>query len=301
MSVVSSEECPTSARWLEPRELEGPTLRLTPLVPENDHEFLAALGDPAEARDVTAHLTYGPPDDVTAARRVIHQIVDVPDRVVYAQRLRSSGEMIGVTAFYEMVPELRALGIGHTWIARRFWRTGVNTASKLIMMSRAFDGLDAERVVWHTDIHNLRSQKAIERLGATKEGILRHHRIRPDGSWRDTVQYSMLSHEWPQAQQRLRDCVAVAGLTLVRDDDRGRFEGHLGEDLVATVDYVQRGNTLVITHTGTDPLWRGRGFAAQITRSVLDAIRARGERVSPRCPYTESFIDAHPDYRDLLV
>ncbi len=301
MSVVPTAVNTTPGAWLERRVLSGPTLLLTPLVPENDHEFLAALGDPATARDVTAHLTYGPPRDLAEARRVIHQIADADDRVVYAQRLRSTGEMIGVTAFYEIVPEVRALGIGHTWIGRRFWRTGVNTASKLIMMSRAFDELGAERVVWHTDIRNLRSQAAIERLGAVKEGILRHHRIRPDGSWRDTVQYSMLSHEWARAQQRLRASVAVEGLTVVRQNDRARYEGRLGQDLVATIDFVLHGSTVVITHTGTDPQWRGRGFATQLTGCALDDIRARGERVSPLCPYTASFVAAHPTYADLLV
>jgi RimJ/RimL family protein N-acetyltransferase len=81
----------------------------------------------------------------------------------------------------------------------------VNTESKLILLTRAFKGLGAERVVWHTDVRNTRSQEAIERLGATtREGVLRHHGQRRDGSWRDTVQYSMLSAEWPAARDRLR-------------------------------------------------------------------------------------------------
>ena len=71
------------------------------------------------------------------------------------------------------------------------------------MLSRAFEDLGAERVVWHTDIRNERSQAAIARLGATREGVLRHHRIRRDGSWRDTVQYSMLRAEWPDVKDRL--------------------------------------------------------------------------------------------------
>ena len=70
-------------------------------------------------------------------------------------------------------------------------------------MSRAFEGHGVERLVWHTDIRNTRSQAAIERLGARREGVLRRHRIRPDGSWRDTVQYAMISEEWPEAKARL--------------------------------------------------------------------------------------------------
>ena len=76
-------------------------------------------------------------------------------------------------------------------------------ASKLIMMGHAFDDLGVERLVWHTDIRNTRSQAAIARLGATQEGVLRHHRIRRDGSWRDTVQFSMLNAEWPAVRRRL--------------------------------------------------------------------------------------------------
>ena len=116
---------------------------------------------------------------------------------------RATGECVGTTSFYEISPETRALAIGYTWIGRRHWRTAVNTASKLTMLTRAFDGLGAERVVWHTDIRNVRSQAAIERLGAVREGVLRHHRIRLDGSWRDTVQYSMLAQEWPAVRERL--------------------------------------------------------------------------------------------------
>ena len=71
------------------------------------------------------------------------------------------------------------------------------------MLGHAFDTLGAERVVWHTDIRNLRSQAAIERLGATREGVLRHHRRRPDGSLRDTVQYAMVALEWPAVRERL--------------------------------------------------------------------------------------------------
>ena len=83
-----------------------------------------------------------------------------------------------MSVHHRINPAARSVGIGHTWIARAYWRTGVNTESKLILLSRAFEELGAERVVWHTDLRNTRSQAAIERLGATREGVLRHHRIR---------------------------------------------------------------------------------------------------------------------------
>ena len=110
---------------------------------------------------------------------------------------------IGTTSLYEVVPAVRTLAIGHTWLGRAWWRTGHNTESKLLLLRYAFDDLGAARVVWHTDIHNERSQAAIARLGATREGVLRKHRVRFDGTWRDTVQYAMTDDDWPEARDRL--------------------------------------------------------------------------------------------------
>jgi RimJ/RimL family protein N-acetyltransferase len=138
---------------------------------------------------------------------VVAAAVTDPDRIAYAQRL-VDGTFVGTTSFYEIAPAVRAVAIGHTWVARPWWRTFVNTESKLAMLTHAFETLGAERVVWHTDIRNVRSQQAIARLGAQQEGVLRHHRIRTDGSWRDTVQLAMLADEWPQARVRLEDRLA---------------------------------------------------------------------------------------------
>jgi RimJ/RimL family protein N-acetyltransferase len=202
--VISTTARSPSAGWHEPLQLQGFGLTLTPLQIDDAADFLAALGPPAEASEVLAHLTYFPPADLAAATKIIAAAVADPHRIPYAQRLTSSGELVGTTSYYDIDESLATLAIGHTWVARPRWRTSVNTASKLIMMGHAFDDLGAERVVWHTDIRNTRSQAAIARLGAVREGVLRHHRIRRDGSWRDTVQFSMLSAEWPDARQRLR-------------------------------------------------------------------------------------------------
>ena len=115
----------------------------------------------------------------------------------------ATGEFAGSSSYYEVDPALRTIAIGHTWLGKRWWRTGHNTESKLLMLTHAFDTLGAARVVWHTDIYNERSQAAIARLGATREGELRKHRIRRDGSWRTTVQYSMTDDDWPEARDRL--------------------------------------------------------------------------------------------------
>jgi N-acetyltransferase len=193
--------------WHQPVTLTGPTLRLTPLRLADAPEFQAALGQEEVAADVLENMSYGPPADLAATRAVIAAALADPDRLAYAQRIAGTGELVGTTSFYEINPAARSVAIGHTWVARAHWRTRVNTESKLIMLTRAFEGLGAERVVWHTDVRNTRSQEAIERLGATREGVLRHHRLRRDGSWRDTVQYSMLSAEWPAARNRLRAAI----------------------------------------------------------------------------------------------
>ncbi|GAA2102158.1 GNAT family protein [Microlunatus panaciterrae] len=183
--------------------LVGRRLTLAPISTADAEEYLAALGDRATAEEVTEHLSFRPPQTVEEAAALIISAQRAPGRLAYSQRLTSTGEYVGTTSFYDLDPELRSVAIGHTWLARRFWRTGLNADSKLIMLTRAFEGLGAERVVWHTDIRNVRSQAAIERLGATREGVLRHHRIRRDGSWRDTVQYSMLAAEWPALKSAL--------------------------------------------------------------------------------------------------
>ncbi len=189
--------------WRSARVLQGPSLSLTPMRLSDAADYLAALGDADDARAVVEHLTFAAPTDLAGARRIVAAALADPDRLPYIQRMTGTGELVGTTSFYEINPANRALAIGHTWIARKFWRSGVNTESKLLMMGRAFDGLGAERLVWHTDVRNTRSQTAIERLGAEREGVLRHHRIRVDGSWRDTVQFAMLAEEWPAARQRL--------------------------------------------------------------------------------------------------
>jgi RimJ/RimL family protein N-acetyltransferase len=196
--------------WFAAPPLRTARLRLDALRLADAPAFLGALGSPEERDEVVAHLRVPRVSDVRGAGAVIAAALTDPDRIAYAQRL-SDGTFVGTTSFYEIAPAVRAVAIGHTWVARRWWRTFVNTESKLAMLTRAFDGLGAERVVWHTDIRNVRSQEAIARLGAQREGVLRHHRIRVDGSWRDTVQLAMLAEDWPEARARLTDRLAEGG------------------------------------------------------------------------------------------
>ena len=191
-----------AGEWFAAPALRTEHLRLDALRLTDAPDLLAALGEPGARDEVVAHLRLPPMVDLAAARSVVAAALTDRDRVPYAQRL-SDGTFVGTTSFYEIAPAVRALAIGHTWVARPWWRTFVNTESKLALLRRAFEDLGAERVVWHTDVRNARSQAAIARLGAQHEGVLRHHRIRNDGSWRDTMQASMLAEEWPAARDRL--------------------------------------------------------------------------------------------------
>ena len=115
----------------------------------------------------------------------------------------SSGRAIGSTSYLDIAPQDGRIEIGWTWLARRAWRSPVNTDAKLVLLGHAFDDLGYERVALKTHHGNERSQAAIARLGAVREGVLRHHSRHRDGTWRDTVYYSILASEWPQVRERL--------------------------------------------------------------------------------------------------
>jgi RimJ/RimL family protein N-acetyltransferase len=192
--------------WYALPVLTGRLVRLEPLAVEHAAGYLAAAGEGADAEAVFAHLSQPVPLTVDQAREQILTALAARargQRLAYAQIDAATGELAGTTSYYEVDPAARALAIGHTWLGSRWWRTGHNTEAKLLMLGHAFATLGAARVVWHTDIRNTRSQTAIERLGAVREGVLRKHRIRRDGSWRDTVQYAMTDDDWPAVRDRL--------------------------------------------------------------------------------------------------
>jgi RimJ/RimL family protein N-acetyltransferase len=114
-----------------------------------------------------------------------------------------TGSVIGSSRYHDIVPAVARLEIGYTWYARRWQRTHVNTACKLLLLNHAFEVLGAQLVGWRTDNFNIASQRAIERLGARKDGVLRHHALRRDGSVRDTVMYSLAAGEWPEVKKHL--------------------------------------------------------------------------------------------------
>lgn len=179
--------------------LSGRLVRLEPLTHDHVEGVLAA----ADTDDVFRWLSFGRPGDLAAARDLVDLYLDNPALTAWAQVDAVTGQVAGLTTFYDIDATLRTVAIGYTWLGSAHWRTGVNTEAKLLLLTRAFDELGCVRVVWHTDIHNERSQSAIARLGAQREGVLRKHRIRRDGSWRDTVIFSMTDDDWPTARKAL--------------------------------------------------------------------------------------------------
>ena len=127
--------------------------------------------------------------------------LDASDQMVFVKLV--GGELAGSTRYLEMRPAHLGLEIGSTWLAPAFMRSGANRAFKRLLMSHAFEVMGMARVQIKTDIINIRSQRAIEKLGAVREGVLRQHMVRPDGTMRDTVMYSLTRDEWPTVRIRL--------------------------------------------------------------------------------------------------
>lgn len=132
-----------------------------------------------------------------APENVAHYIQAAANtRMAFAVIDETTGDMVGTTAFYQPDAAIRRVFIGYTWYRQSAWRTRINTACKYLLLAHAFETLGCRVVNWETDALNTRSQAALERLGAKKDGVLRCHKIRKDGTVRDTVVYSMLREEW---------------------------------------------------------------------------------------------------------
>jgi N-acetyltransferase len=185
--------------WKHRPTLSGEHVRLEPLSPEHAEGLYEAGSDPA----VWTWLAVRQPDDVEGMREIVDKILADGSRLAWAQVDAKTGEVAGTTSFYQIDAPHRILSIGHTWIGKPWQRTPLNSESKLLMLRRAFEELRANRVALETDIRNEASQRANERIGAQREGVLRGHRIRPDGTLRDTVVYSVIAEEWPAVSERL--------------------------------------------------------------------------------------------------
>lgn len=117
--------------------------------------------------------------------------------------VKVAGTVVGTTRYYDLVPEVPRVAIGYTWYSKAVQRTRINTTAKRLLLKHAFESWEVATVQFHTDRFNVRSQRAIEALGARQEGILRSHQIRRDGTLRDTVCYGILRSEWPDVERHL--------------------------------------------------------------------------------------------------
>ena len=140
------------------------------------------------------------PDQVDA---YIATALATPNRLAFAVIEEATGAVLGSTSYHDIVPAIDRVEIGYTWYARRVQRSHVNSSCKLLLLRHAFDALGCQLVGLRTDNFNFASQQAIERLGAKRDGVLRHHALRRDGSVRDTVMYSIARGEWPEIEAQL--------------------------------------------------------------------------------------------------
>ncbi|MBC7665449.1 MAG: GNAT family N-acetyltransferase [Caulobacter sp.] len=184
---------------VQPVTLTDGRIRLEPM--SLDHvDALAAAAADGELWNI--RVTSVPTPDDT--RGYVERALAMKDRQPFVVvDLENAGRVVGSSSYHDIVPAVDRLEIGWTWYARNTQRSHVNTCAKLLLLTHAFDTLGAKVVGWRTDNDNFASQKAIERLGAKKDGVIRHHAMRRDGTVRDTVMYSVTAGEWPEIKAHL--------------------------------------------------------------------------------------------------
>ena len=187
--------------FVQPVVMRDRNVRLEPL----GLEHVAGLADAAADGELwKLRITSVPePQDTRAYIETALQMRADGHRFAFAVRDDATGEVLGSTSFHDILPAVKRVEIGYTWYRKSVQRSHVNTTCKLLMMGHAFDQLGCNVVGWRTDNFNFASQRAIERLGARKDGVIRGHALRRDGTIRDTVMYSMRSGEWPEARAPL--------------------------------------------------------------------------------------------------
>ena len=192
--------------------LTGTRVRLEPLRRDHAHGLMLAADEATfehmplrpKHRDLGGFLLYA------------ERLIDAEGIVPFAVIDLVTGRVAGSTAFYGIRPEHRGISVGYTWLGPGFRGTPINPEMKLLMLAQVFDGEPfdtgpAIRVQLKTDARNERSQRAMERLGFVREGVLRSHMILPDGRIRDSVVYSVIQHEWPGVRGRLTDRITELG------------------------------------------------------------------------------------------
>ena len=187
--------------FVEPVDLQGRGIKLVPLALTHEAGLRAAAADGALWN---IRVTSVPEPDQT--RKYIEDALtmrEAGNRFAFAITDAASGTVLGSSSYHDILPAVKRIEIGYTWYAMRCQRTNVNTTAKLLLMTHAFETLGCNVVGWRTDNFNFASQAAIERLGARKDGVIRGHAMRRDGTIRDTVMYSLRSGEWPEVKAQL--------------------------------------------------------------------------------------------------
>ena len=189
---------------VKPVVFEGKHVRLEPMT-EAHIPGLAQIGI---GQDFWQFMLYGDMNTEEDMANWVHDMLERAERgtdLPFVAIHLASGRVAGATRYLNIVPKDRGLEVGGTWYGLEFQRTALNTECKYLLMRHAFETFGCIRVQLKTDLRNERSQKAIERIGAKKEGVLRNHMILPDGRVRDSVFYSILDTEWPQVKKNLEE------------------------------------------------------------------------------------------------
>jgi len=184
---------------VQPVTLTDGRIRLEPLSLAHVDALKAAAAD-GELWKIRVTSVPDPEDTHGYVERALAMRDRLPFVVV---DLESGGRIVGSTSYHDILPAVDRLEIGWTWYAKSVQRSHVNTGAKLLLLVHAFESLKAQVVGWRTDNYNFASQQAIERLGAKKDGVIRHHALRRDGTVRDTVMYSVSAGEWPEVKAHL--------------------------------------------------------------------------------------------------
>ena len=187
--------------FVEPVTLEGHGLLLTPLAIEHEAGLRAAAAD-GELWNIRVTSVPEPENTLQYIEDAL-AMRSAGNRFAFAVQDAVSGKVLGCSSYHDILPAVKRVEIGYTWYAKSMQRTHVNTACKLLLMTHAFETLGCHVVGWRTDNFNFASQAAIERLGARKDGVIRGHALRRDGTIRDTVMYSLRAGEWPEVRAQL--------------------------------------------------------------------------------------------------
>jgi RimJ/RimL family protein N-acetyltransferase len=188
--------------WVEPVKLTGNYVRLEPMT----EEHIPGLAEIGVGQTFWSFMLYGNMNSVNDMRNWVLDILSRAEKgtdLPFVAIQLATGRVAGATRYLNIMPNDRGLEIGGTWYGPEFQRTPVNTECKFLLLRHAFETLGCIRVQLKTDLRNERSQKAIERIGAVREGVLRNHMILPDGRYRHSVFYSILDTEWPQVKLKL--------------------------------------------------------------------------------------------------